>query len=210
MTTEHGPIRVVSVDDHEIMRGGVRFVLLAFDDLELVGEADCGEDAVRVCREEAPDVALVDMKMQGMSGIDTTAAIKAACPDVQVLILTSFHDHDLVRKSMEAGAVGYLLKGSSKEDVAAAIRAAQAGRTTIAQEAAADLLAKPEGSVELTEREREVLLLLAKGLTNKQIGKQLHLSPYTVRHHVSQLIEKFGVSNRAGVVASATKRGLVS
>ena len=118
-------IRVLSVDDHEIMRGGVRFLLLAFDDLELVGEAQRGEDAVRLCQETAPDVVLVDMKMPGMDGIQTTAAIKAACPDVQVLILTSFHDHDLVRRSIEAGAVGYVLKDASKEDLAAAIRRSQ-------------------------------------------------------------------------------------
>ena len=121
MDTKSVPIRVLIVDDHEIMRGGVRFLLLAFDDLELVGEAQRGEDAVRLCHETVPDVALVDMKMPGMDGIQTTAAIKAACPDVQVLILTSFHDHDLVRRSMEAGAVGYVLKDASKEDLAAAI-----------------------------------------------------------------------------------------
>ena len=118
------------------MRGGVRFLLLAFDDLELVGEAQRGEDAVRLCRETNPDVVLVDMKMSGMDGIQTTSAIKAASPDVQVLILTSFHDHDLVRRSMEAGAVGYVLKDASKEDLAAAIRAARAGQTTMAPEAA--------------------------------------------------------------------------
>ena len=205
------PIRVLSVDDHEIMRGGVRFLLLAFDDLELVGEAQRGEDAVRLCRETNPDVVLVDMKMSGMDGIQTTSAIKAASPDVQVLILTSFHDHDLVRRSMEAGAVGYVLKDASKEDLAAAIRAARAGQTTMAPEAAEDLLTGSHDSVtNLTDREREVLLLLAQGMTNKQIGKQLHLSPFTVRHHVSQLIKKLGAANRAAVVATATQRGLIS
>ena len=205
------PIRVLSVDDHEIMRGGVRFLLLAFDDIELVGEAQRGEDAVRLCEETTPDVVLVDMKMAGMDGIQTTAAIKAACPDVQVLILTSFHNHDLVRRSLEAGALGYVLKDASKEDLAAAIRAAKAGQTTIAQEAATDLLsAQVDSDIVLTDREHEVLLLLKKGMTNKQIGKHLHLSPYTVRHHVSQLIKKLRVSNRAAVVASATERGLIS
>jgi len=209
------PIRVLSVDDHEIMRGGVRFLLLAFDDLELVGEAQRGEDAVRLCRETNPDVVLVDMKMSGMDGIQTTSAIKAASPDVQVLILTSFHDHDLVRRSMEAGAVGYVLKDASKEDLAAAIRAAKAGQTTMAPEAAEDLLTglltgSHDSVTDLTDREREVLLLLAQGMTNKQIGKQLHLSPFTVRHHVSQLIKKLGAANRAAVVATATQRGLIS
>jgi DNA-binding NarL/FixJ family response regulator len=130
---------------------------------------------------------------------------------VQVLILTSFHDHDLVRRSMEAGAVGYVLKDASKEDLAAAIRAAKAGQTTMAPEAAEDLLTGSHDSVtDLTDREREVLLLLAQGMTNKQIGKQLHLSPFTVRHHVSQLIKKLAAANRAAVVATATQRGLIS
>ena len=149
--------------------------------------------------------------MAGMDGIQTTAAIKAACPDVQVLILTSFHNHDLVRRSLEAGALGYVLKDASKKDLAAAIRAAKAGQTTIAQDAATDLLSgRADSNVDLTDREREVLLLLVKGMTNKQIGKQLHLSPFTVRYHVSQLIKKLGVSNRAAVVANAAERGLIS
>ncbi len=211
MSSNLDPIRVLSIDDHEIMRGGVRFLLLAFDDIELVGEAQRGEDAVRLCAETSPDVVLVDMKMAGMDGIQTTAAIKAACPDVQVLILTSFHNHDLVRRSLKAGALGYVLKDASKEDLAAAIRAAKAGQTTIAQKAATVLLSdKADSNVELTDREHDVLRLLGKGLTNKQIGKQLHLSPFTVRHHVSQLIKKLAVPNRAAVVASATERGLIS
>ena len=210
MSPKADKIRVLSVDDHEIMRGGVRFLLLAFDDLELVGEAQRGEDAVRLCRETNPDVVLLDMKMSGMDGIQTTSAIRPAGPDVQVLILTSFHDHDLVRGSMEAGAVGYVLKDSSKEDLAAAIRAAKAGQTTISHQAAEDLLSNSSDSTtDLTDREREVLLLLAKGMTNKQIGKQLHLSPFTVRHHVSQLIKKLGAANRAAAVATATRRGLI-
>ncbi len=211
MSSKSDPIRVLSVDDHEIMRGGVCFLLLAFDDIELVGEAQRGEDAVRLCQETTPDVALVDMKMAGMDGIQTAAAIRTACPDVQVLILTSFHNHDLVRRSLEAGAVGYVLKDANKEDLAAAIRAANSGQTTMAHEAAEDLLSgRADSIIDLTDREREVLLLLAKGMTNKEIGKQLHLSPFTVRHHVSQLIKKLGVANRAAVVANATQRGLIS
>jgi NarL family two-component system response regulator LiaR len=211
MPSKPQPIRVLSVDDHEIMRGGVRFVLLAFDDLELVGEAQRGEDAVRLCRELAPDVVLLDMKMDGMDGIQTTAAIKKDCPDVQVLILTSFHDHDLVRRSMQAGAVGYVLKDANKEDLAGAIRAAKAGQTTLASEAAEDLLSGDAASgADLTVREREVLVLLAKGMTNKQIGKQLHISPFTVRHHVTALIRKLGVTNRAAVAAMAVERGFAS
>ena len=211
MDSEKNPIRVMTVDDHEIMRTGIRFVLLAFDDLQLVGEARRGDEAVRVCQEVNPDVVLLDMKMPGMDGVQTTAAIKAACPDVQVLILTSFHDPDLVRRAMRAGAVGYLLKDASKEDLAGAVRAAKVGQTTFSPEAAEDLLVEPTGSaIELTDREREVLTFLAQGMSNKKIGKQLHRSPFTVRHHVSQLIKKLGASNRAEVAAIAVERGLIS
>lgn len=200
----------MTVDDHEIMRDGIRYMLMAFDDLELVGEAKRGEDAVTRCREVNPDVVLVDMKMSGMDGIQTTEAIKAACSEVEVLILTSFHDPDLVRRSVKAGASGYLLKDSSKEDLAAAIRAACNGQSTFSDEAARDLVSESESrTIELTEREQEVLNLLAQGMSNKEIGKQLNRSPFTVRHHVSQLIRKLGASNRAAVAAIAVERKLI-
>ncbi len=210
MATELTTIRVASVEDNEIMRGGIRFLMLAFDDLDWVGEARSGEDAVRLCQEVKPDVLLVDMKMPGLDGIETTAAIKQACPEVNVLILTSFHDPDLVRRAMRVGAIGYVLKDASKEELAAAIRSACAGQTTICEEAAHDLLVDPADSViELTDREREVLALLVKGMSNKEIASQLHRSPFTVRHHVSQLINKLDAANRAEVAAIAVARGLV-
>ncbi len=210
MTTEITTIRVASVDDNEIMRGGIRFLMMAFDDLHWVGEARGGEDAVQLCQEVKPDVVLVDMKMPGIDGVETTAVIKRACADVQVLILTSFHDPDLVRRAMRAGAIGYVLKDASKEELANAIRSARAGQATISAEAANDLLVdSADASVELTEREREVLALLVKGLSNKEIAKQLHRSPFTVRHHVSQLIKKLGAANRAEVAAIATKMRLI-
>mgnify|MGYP001822382598 CR=1 FL=1 len=210
MNSEPTPIRVMSVDDHEIMRDGIRYMLLAFDDLELVGEARRGEDAAALCRESQADVVLVDMRMSGMDGVQTTATLKQACPDVNIVMLTSFHDPDIVRRAIQAGAVGYLLKDCSKEELAAAIRAANEGRTTLSAQAAADLVATPANNdVQLTEREREVLTLLAQGMSNKEIGRQLHRSPFTVRHHVSQLIRKLDASNRAEVAAIAVERGLV-
>ena len=162
------------------------------------------------CLFDREDVLLVDMKMPGLDGIETTAAIKRACPEVNALMLTSFHDPDLVRRAMRAGAVGYVLKDASKEELATAIRSACAGQTTICAEAANDLLVDPGDSViELTDREREVLTLLVKGMSNKEIAKQLHRSPFTVRHHVSQLINKLDAANRAEVAAIATQCGLV-
>jgi NarL family two-component system response regulator LiaR len=210
MTTEITTIRVASVDDNEILRGGIRFLMMAFDDLDWVGEARGGENAVQLCQEVKPDVVLVDMKMPGIDGVETTVAIKQACADVQVLILTSFHDPDLVRRAMRAGAIGYVLKDASKEDLANAIRLAHAGQTTISAEAANDLLVdSAESATELTDREREVLALLVKGMSNKEIAKQLHRSPFTVRHHVSQLIKRLGAANRAEVAAIATRSGLI-
>ncbi len=209
MTADSNVIRVASVDDHEIMRGGIRFVLMAFDDLEIVGDARRGEDAAKMCQDLRPDVVLVDMKMPGLDGIETTMAIKTACPDVQVLILTSFHDADLVRRAMKAGAVGYVLKDADKEELAGAIRAAKAGQTTISSQAAKALVDEASDPViELTEREREVLSLLVKGMSNKQIADQLNRSPFTIRHHVSQLIKRLGAANRAEVAAIAVQRGL--
>lgn len=210
MTNELTTIRVASVDDHEIMRGGIRFMLMAFDDLQFVGEARKGEDAIALCQEVKPDVVLVDMMMKGLDGVETTAAVKQACADVQVLILTSFHDSDLVRRAMRAGAIGYVLKDASKEELAHAIRSAHAGQTTICAEAANDLLVdSTEAEIELSDREREVLALLVKGMSNKEIAKRLHRSPFTVRHHVSQLIKRLDAANRAEVAAIAIKRGLV-
>ena len=211
--SESDRIRVMTVDDHEIMRGGIRFVLLAFDDLDLVAEARGGKEAVRLCVEVEPEVVLMDMKMPEMDGIATTKAIKDVCPETQVLVLTSFHDRNLVHRAMQAGAVGYVLKDTSKDDLADAIRAAKMGRTTLSPEAAEALVEAENDSVgsdqELTEREREILVLVATGLSNNQIAERLHRSPFTVRHHVSQIIAKLGVANRAEAAALAVHRGLL-
>lgn len=208
---EQDCIRVITVDDHELMRGGIKFILLAFDDLELVGEARNGQEALQVCGELSPDVVLMDMRMANMDGIATTRALRAAYPRIQVVMLTSFHDQQLVHQAIQAGAVGYLLKDASKEEIADAIRRAYGGHATFSIEAASDLAGcspTPLGH-DLTEREREVLVLLSKGLSNKQIGKQLHRSPFTVRHHVSRIISKLGAANRSEAAALAVQHRLV-
>lgn len=203
-------IRVMTVDDHEIMRGGIKFVLLAFDDLKLVAEAGSGEEALRLCDETEPDVVLMDMKMPNMDGVATTEAIKGLHPEVQVLVLTSYHDEDLVRRAMKAGAVGYVLKDASKEALADAVRSAHQGRTTLSPTVAEGLqLRASEPNHELSEREQEILAMLAEGQSNKQIAQRLHRSPYTIRHHVSQIIAKLGAANRAEAAALAVQRGLV-
>ena len=167
-----GPIRVIAVDDHQVVRGGIKFALLDHDDIELVGEADGGEDAVRLCVQAQPDVVLMDMMMDGMDGVETTRAIREQCPQVQVLILSSFYDEDLVPHAMQAGAIGYLLKGVSNQELVEAIRAAHAGQPVLAKEAMAALVEAaapgPKLGDDLSAREREVLALLAQGIVQQR------------------------------------------
>jgi NarL family two-component system response regulator LiaR len=211
--SETGPIRVIAVDDHEVVRGGIRYALLDCDDIELVGEAYSGEDALRVCEQVRPDVALVDLMMPGMDGVETTRAIRERFPQVQILVLTSFHDKNIVPRAMQAGAIGYLLKGVSNQDLVKAIRAAHAGQSTLTKEAMADLIQaaapSPRLGEDLNERERQVLALLAQGLSNKEIAERLFLSLATVKYHVRLLLSKLGASSRAEAVALAWQHNLI-
>jgi NarL family two-component system response regulator LiaR len=208
-------IRVLSVDDHELLRRGIRFSLLSFDDLELVGEAANGEEALALCAEERPDVVLMDMKMSGeMDGIVAIKAIREGFPQVQVIALSSFFDRNLVQGAMQAGAIGYLVKGVSGEDLAEAIRGAFAGRPVLGTEAV-NVLVQPAGPdnepvQELTRREREVLAFLVEGLSNAEIAAQLHVSVSAVKYHVSNILSKLGASNRTEAAALARRQGLVS
>ncbi len=208
-----GPIRVMIVDDHAVVRKGVRFSLLAFDDLELAGEAENGEEALRLCEQVNPDVILVDMVMPGMDGVATTRAILEHNPYVQVIALTSFQEGDLVQSALSAGAIGYLLKDATMDDLAEAIRSAYAGRTTLAP-AAAQALAKtaadlPAYQEKLTERQREVLALIVQGLGNAEIAERLGISLPTARFHVSTILSKLGAANRAEAAALAIKYQLI-
>ena len=211
--SETDPIRVIAVDDHEVVRGGIRYALLDCDDIELVGEAYSGEDALRLCEQVRPDVALVDLMMPGMDGVETTRAIRKRFPQVQILVLTSFHDKNIVPRAMQAGAIGYLLKGVSNQDLVKAIRAAHAGQSILAKEAMADLVQaaapSPKLGEDLNERERQVLALLAQGLSNKEIAERLFLSLATVKYHVRLLLSKLGASSRAEAVALAWQHNLI-
>jgi NarL family two-component system response regulator LiaR len=211
--SETDPIRVVAVDDHQVVRGGIKFALLDYDDIELVGEAYDGENAVCLCQQTQPDVVLMDLMMPGMDGVETTRAIREQCPTVQILVLSSFHDKDLVPRAMQAGAIGYLLKGISNQDLVKAIHAAHAGRPVLAKEAMDDLVQAAAPSQELgdglNEREREVLALLAQGLSNKEIAERLFLSVATVKYHVRLLLSKLGASSRAEAVALAWQHKLI-
>lgn len=212
--TASTPIRVIAVDDHVILRSGIRLLLLTLDDIELVGEAHDGEEALRLCDALRPDVVLMDMVMPGMDGAATTRAIKQRHPQVQIVVLSSFADPDLVSKATQAGVSGYLLKGATRQELAEAIRAAHAGEFAIGASVGqksreAILRMPPETGSDLTERQREVLALVAQGLSNKEIAERLVLSPYTVRFHVSEILEKIGASTRAEAAAIAIQRHLL-
>jgi NarL family two-component system response regulator LiaR len=209
---EADQIRVMTVDDHEILRGGIRFLLLAFDDIELVGEAHSGEEALRLCQKIQPDVVLMDMMMSGMDGVETTQAIRERYPGVQVLALTSFHDADLVQRALRAGAIGYLLKGVSIDELANAIRSAKVGQPTLAAEAVQALVQpdpSPKLGGDLSERERQVLQLLADGLSNAEIAERLVVSVAAVKYHVSSILSKMGAANRTEAVTLAWQHDLL-
>jgi NarL family two-component system response regulator LiaR len=206
------PIRVMIVDDHTVIRGGLRFFLLAFEDIDLVAEAGSGEEALRLCDEARPDVILMDMLMPGMSGVDATQAIRERYPQTQVIALTSFQDGNLVQQALQAGAIGYLLKDVPIDELAAAIRSAHAGQPTLAP-AAAQALVKaaaqpPVPDYGLTDRQKEVLALIVEGASNAEIAERLVISPATVRYHVSTILSRLGAANRAEAAALAVKHRL--
>lgn len=207
------PIKVLIVDDHPVVRDGLKNMLLVFDDLELIGEAANGSEALALCHEGTPDVILMDILMPGMDGILATRAILEQYPQVKIVILTSYPEDDLVQHSLEAGAVGYILKDTSMDDLADAIRSANSGWPTLAPEATEALIRTKTGPLkpgsDLSERELEVLTLIVEGLSNEQIAERLMISPSTARHHVSACIQKLGAANRTQAASLAVKHKLV-
>jgi NarL family two-component system response regulator LiaR len=206
-------IRVMIVDDHDIVRGGLIGMLDAFDDLQLVGEATDGEEAIRLCETSNVDVILMDLVMPGMDGITAIERIRTAFPQVQIIALTTFREEGLVRGALQAGAISYLLKNVSIDELAKAIRNAHKGRAIIAPEATEVLISAvtrpPAPGHDLTDREREVLGLIVDGLSNQEIGERLVISHSTVKNHVSSILSKLGASNRAEAVAMALKYDLL-
>ncbi|MEX2030673.1 MAG: response regulator transcription factor [Anaerolineales bacterium] len=207
------PIRVMLVDDHAMVRRGLATFLRVFDDLLLAGEAESGEAAIRLCAEVTPDVILMDMVLPGMDGAATTRVIRQEFPHTQVLALTSFKEKELVKNALDAGAIGYLLKDVSADELARAIRAAHAGRSTLSPDVAEVMVQAagqpPKPGLDLTDRERTVLALMVEGLSNTQIAGRLTVSPSTIKSHVSNILSKLGVSSRTEAVALALRHGLV-
>ncbi len=207
-------IRVVIVDDHLMVRRGLATFLKVSKNLELVGEADSGESAIELCADLKPDVVLMDMVMQSMDGAAATRLIRKQSPATQVIALTSFKDDILVKSALQAGAISYLLKGVSASELAQAIQAAHAGRPTISAEATEALIQAASQDVvpghDLTEREREVILLMVEGLNNTQIAGRLVVSPSTIKSHVSSILAKLGVTSRTEAVALAIRHKLAS
>jgi NarL family two-component system response regulator LiaR len=206
-------IRVVIVDDHAMVRGGLEMFIGSVPDLELVGQASNGQEAIRVCGDSHPNVVLMDLIMPIMNGVEAIEAIRAANPEIRVIALTSFKDDDLVYGALKAGAVNYLPKDVNYDELAQAIRDAQSGRSAINPEVTQALLRmadKPGArQFQLTERELEVLGLIARGLTNSQIAAELHLSGSTVKFHVSNVLSRLGAASRSEAAALAVQHKLV-
>ncbi len=207
---------VVLVDDHPLVRQGLRAMIDSTDDLEVVAETDNGTDAVRLCAEQRPDVVLMDLQMPGMHGIDATRELRRAVPETAVVVLTMFDDDDTVFAAVAAGAAGYLLKGADGADVVAAVRAAAAGQAVFGAVLAKRLQTwfgrpptmRPTPFPELTDREREILDGIAAGHTNAEIGARLYLSPKTVANNVTNILAKLQVAHRAEAIVRARDAGL--
>ncbi|MFF3757355.1 response regulator [Streptomyces sp. NPDC002185] len=212
MSEAHEPLRVVVVDDHAVMRAGVVSLLAPVPDVTVVGEAGDGREAVGLVERLAPDVALVDLRMPVMDGVEATAAITAGPAPTRVLILTTYDTDVEIERAVEAGAVGYLLKDTTADQLAEAVRSAARGQTVLAPRVAERLVAlmRRPAPVVLTARERDVLGAVADGLSNAEIGRRLVIAEATVKTHLLRVFAKLDVSDRTHAVVVALERGLLT
>ena len=213
MMDETRPIKVMLVDDHSMVRRGLVAILKNESDLEVIAEARDGREAIAKCEQSLPDVILMDLIMPELGGVAATRMILERWPNIRVLALTSFQEKDLVQEALQAGATGYMLKNVSGAELADAIRSTYAGKPTLAREAVESLIqaeaTEPPPGDDLTRREMEVLSLLVKGMSNPEIAGRLSVSRATVKSHVSSILSKLGVSNRAEAIALAIEHKIV-
>ena len=204
-------IRTVIVDDHPVVRAGLHGMLAGQPDLELVGEAGSGEEAVRLAEQLRPDVVLMDLRMPGMDGVDATLEILARCPGTQVLVLTTYDTDADILRAVQAGATGYLLKDTPRETLYRAIRAAARGETVLAPTVATRLLGEVRAPAQeaLSAREIEVLACVAQGASNREAARRLHISESTIKSHLIHIFGKLGVSDRTEAVTTALQRGIL-
>jgi two-component system, NarL family, response regulator len=205
---EPRPIRIVVADDHPVVRQGLAAIIESQPDMTVVAAAADGEEAVRAFREHRPDVALVDLIMPGLDGAEATSAIRREFPDANVVVLTTYAGDEDIYRTLQAGARAYVLKDAPSDELLEVIRSAGAGRRHIAPEIAAKLAERLSGT-ELTDRERDVLRLMAGGASNEEIGRALFISVGTVKYHVNHILGKLGVEDRTQAVIAAIRRGLV-
>lgn len=206
-------IRIVIADDHRVVRAGLEQLIGTFDDIELVATAANGEEAVERCAQSRPDVALVDLVMPVADGIDATGRIRAASPGTNVVIFTSFSDRERILRALDAGAIGYVLKDAEPHELHRAIVAAARGEAPLDPKAAAEVLASRAVNASeglLSDREREVLVLVGAGLANKQIASRLGISEKTVKGHLSRIFQALGVTDRTQAALWAERSGLLS
>ena len=201
-------IRLLVVDDHAVVRGGLVALLGTVDDMEVVAEAADGREAVDQYARHQPDVVLMDLRLGAMGGVEATQRIRATWPQARIIVLTTFDGDEDIYKAIQAGAKAYLLKGMSVEELISTIRAVHQGRVRIPP-AIAEKLAERMAGPQLTVREQEVLQLIVRGRSNKEIGSELSISEATVKSHINSLLAKLGVSDRTGASTAAIQRGIV-
>lgn len=211
------PISVVIVDDHEVVRQGVRAYLEAQAEFEVLGEADSGKAAVALAEEHVPDVVLMDLIMPGMDGVEATRRVKNVSPRTQIVVLTSYHEDEHIFPALQAGAISYVLKDLSMEELAQAILRAAGGDATLHPTVASRVISELRGTkseevnpyTELTEREMDVLRLIAEGMSNSEIAEKLVVSEYTVKGHVSNILSKLHLADRTQAAVYAWQKGVV-
>ena len=209
--TQENPIRIVLVDDHLQIHRTVQAILRATPDIGLVGQGANGREGIELCEQYRPDIVLMDVVMPVMDGIEATKALHALLPELKILVMSSFQDHESVHTMLQNGALGYITKGSLAEDLANTIRTTFQGKMVLSSEVGVHLLDPPAPAVDfhLTDRELEVLVLLAEGLTNRQSALKLSISQSTLKFHMNNIYQKLGVQTRSEALVLAAKNNLI-